>query len=196
MSHRTQTLPELTGLSRIVRELRYHESSRQILGIVLVAVLAWAGRPTAWSFWIGMPIVAVGCAVRMWAAGVIFKNRVLATTGPYAYVRHPLYVGNILVLVGFMIASALWWAPLLLCAFLLFYYPTAIEYEDRKLHRIFGEQWSDWCVEVRALLPRLRPVASAERVQWSFMQSLRRNGEPIILLYLIGCAIWLYSKVP
>ena len=38
MSHRTQALPELTGLPRVVRELRYHESSRQILGIVLVAV--------------------------------------------------------------------------------------------------------------------------------------------------------------
>src|SRR5262245_65708708 len=127
MSHRTQPLPELTGLRRVVRELRYHESSRQIIGILLVALLAWAGHPTPLAFWIGMPIVAIGCAVRMWAAGVIFKNQVLATTGPYAYVRHPLYVGNILVLVGFLIASALWWAPLLICAFLLFYYPTAIE---------------------------------------------------------------------
>ena len=195
MSHRTQTLPELTGLSRIVRELRYHESSRQILGIVLVAVLAWAGRPTAWSFWIGMPIVAVGCAVRMWAAGVIFKNQVLATTGPYAYVRHPLYVGNIFVLAGFALASALWWAPLLFVAFLVFYYPPAIEYEDRKLRRIFGERWSDWSVEVRALMPRRRPFPSDQRVQWSFSQSLRRNGEPIIMLYLIGCAIWLHVKL-
>jgi hypothetical protein len=195
MSNRTEALPELTGMPRVVRELRYHESSRQLIGIALIALLSYAGHPTIWSFWIGMPLVALGTAVRMWAAGVIFKNQVLATTGPYAYVRHPLYVGNILVLAGFGVASALWWAPPLFVAFLIFYYPTAIEYEDRKLRRIFGEQWSDWSVEVRALLPRRRPFPSDQRVQWSFSQSLRRNGEPIIMLYLIGCAIWLHMKL-
>jgi hypothetical protein len=138
MSNRTEALPELTGVPRVVRELRYHESSRQLIGIALIALLSYAGHPTIWSFWIGMPLVALGTAVRMWAAGVIFKNQVLATTGPYAYVRHPLYVGNILVLAGFGVASALWWAPPLFVAFLIFYYPTAIEYEDRKLRRIFG----------------------------------------------------------
>jgi len=195
MSNRTQALPELTGVPRVVRELRYHEASRQLIGIALIALLSFAGRPTIWSFWIGMPLVALGTAVRMWAAGVIFKNQVLATTGPYAYVRHPLYVGNIFVLAGFALASALWWAPLLFVAFLVFYYPPAIEYEDRKLRRIFGERWSDWSVEVRALMPRRRPFPSDQRVQWSFSQSLRRNGEPIIMLYLIGCAIWLHVKL-
>ena len=195
MSNRTQALPELTGVQRVVRELRYHESSRQLIGIALIALLSWLGHPTTLSFWIGMPLVVLGTAVRMWAAGVIFKNQVLATTGPYAFVRHPLYVGNILVLAGFGVASALWWAPPLLLAFFIFYYPTAIEYEDRKLHRIFGEQWSDWSVEVRALLPRRRPFQSGQQVQWSFSQSLRRNGEPVIMLYLIGCAVWLHLKL-
>lgn len=195
MSNRTEALPPLTGVPRVIRELRYHESSRQLIGIALIALLSYAGHPTAVTFWLGMPLVAIGTAVRMWAAGVIFKNQVLATTGPYGYVRHPLYVGNILVLAGFVLASRLWWAPPLLLAFLVFYYPTAIEYEDRKLHRIFGEQWSDWSVEVRALLPRRQAFPSAQDVQWSFGQSLRRNGEPIIMLYLIGCAYWLHTKL-
>ena len=48
---------------------------------------------------------------------------------------------------------------------------------------------------MRALVPRRRPFPSDQRVQWSFSQSLRRNGEPIIMLYLIGCAIWLHMKL-
>jgi protein-S-isoprenylcysteine O-methyltransferase Ste14 len=195
MSHRTAALPELSGMARVVRELRYHESSRQLVGIALVALMSVAGHPVQWSYWAGMLAVVAGAAVRMWAAGIIFKNRVLATTGPYAYVRHPLYVGNVLLLAGFAIASSLWWSAPLVCAFLLFYYPPAVEYEDRKLHQIFGEAWSDWSVEVRALWPRRRPYASKQRAQWSFAQSLRRNGEPLILLYLGGCAVWLYLKL-
>ena len=194
MSNRTRALPPLTGLPRVVREMRYHESSRQILGVVLIAVFSLAGEPSRWSFWLGMPWVVAGTALRMWAAGIIFKNEVLATSGPYGYVRHPLYVGNILVLLGFALAAAVWWALPLLCAFLLFYYPTAIEYEDRKLQRLFGEQWSDWSVEVRALMPRGRPLQSGEPAPWSFRQSLRRNGEPVVLLYVAACAVWLYMK--
>jgi hypothetical protein len=195
MSHRTQALPPLTGAPRVIRELRYHEASRQLIGIALTAVFAVLGRPTTTTFWLGMAIVLLGVAVRVWASGVIFKNEVLATSGPYAYVRHPLYVGNIATLAGFAIASALWWAPPLVLAFLLFYYPPAIEYEDRKLHRIFGDRWSDWSVEVRALFPRRSPYPSAQPAQWSFRQSLRRNGEPIIALYLAACATWLYTKI-
>jgi hypothetical protein len=195
MSNRTRALPPLSGVNHVLRELRYHESSRQILGIVLIAVFSLAGHPTRLSWWIGLPLIAAGSALRMWAAGIIMKNEVLATSGPYGYVRHPLYVGNILALLGFALASALWWALPLLCAFLLFYYPTAIEYEDRKLRRLFGERWSDWSVEVRALIPRRRAIASDTRAQWSFRQSLRRNGEPIILLYIAGCVVWLYTKI-
>jgi hypothetical protein len=196
MSHRTQALPELTGIQHVIRELRYHEASRQLIGIALIAVLGAFGRPSIVSFWLGMLLAVIGTVVRVWASGIIFKNEVLATTGPYGYVRHPLYVGNIFTLAGFALASALWWAGPLIVAFLLFYYPPAIEYEDRKLHRIFGEQWSDWSVQVRALFPRRRPYETDQKAQWSFSQSLRRNGEPIIVLYLVACAAWLYSRLP
>jgi protein-S-isoprenylcysteine O-methyltransferase Ste14 len=196
MSHRTQALPPLTGLPHLIRELRYHEASRQLIGVALVVLLAAFGRPSAAAWWVGMALVVFGIAVRTWASGVIFKNEVLATSGPYGFVRHPLYVGNIAVLGGFAWASALWWAAPLVLAFLLFYYPPAIEYEDRKLQRMFGEPWCDWSVQVRALLPRLRPYPSAHRARWSFAQSLRRNGEPIVAAYLAACAWWLHTRLP
>ena len=79
--------------------------------------------------------------MRLYASGFIVKNQELATDGAYRFVRHPLYTGNILLVVGFALAGSRWWGMPVALFFFWFYYPTAIEYEDRKLHRIFGAAW-------------------------------------------------------
>ena len=155
MSHRTKDLPERSGLPNLIRELRYHEASRQALAFVLIALFAAVGAATPLSLAIGAGIVLLGTAVRLYASGYILKNQELATSGPYGFVRHPLYTGNILIIIGFSVASATWWTALVAVAFFWFYYPTAIEYEDRKLRRIFGERWETWAAQVPALVPRL-----------------------------------------
>ena len=99
-------------------------------------------------------LAAIGAVVRLYASGFIVKNRELATDGPYSLVRHPLYTGNLLLLVGFTVASGQWWAALVSAWFWWFYYPTAIEYEDRKLRRIFGERCAEWQQATPAVLPR------------------------------------------
>lgn len=195
MSHRTKSLPEVSGIQHIVREIRYHEFSRQLLGIVLVVVFSVFARPLLSLFYAGVPLVVAGIAVRLWASGHIKKNKILATDGPYAFVRHPLYVGNILILVGFVLASGLWWTAAAAAVFFLAYYPTAIEYEDRKLESLFGEQWRQWRAGTRALLPRLKPYPSEEKGHWSFMYSMRGNGEPLIAVFLLFWLYFIFNKL-
>ena len=102
-------------------------------------------------------------------------------------VRHPLYSGNALLLIGFTLASGQWWAALTSAAFWWFYYPPAIDYEDRKLHKTFGEVWEQWGENVPAVIPSSwRPRGASD---WSFRTSLRRNGEPFIALFLLGCLV-------
>jgi protein-S-isoprenylcysteine O-methyltransferase Ste14 len=185
MSHRTEELPELSGLLRVIREMRYHEASRQLLAFVLIAAFAAVGAATPMSIVVGSVIVLVGTAARLYASGYILKNHELATTGPYALVRHPLYTGNILIIVGFSAASAVWWTALVALGFFWFYYPTAIEYEDRKLHRLFGERWKDWSKRVPALVPRLAGHSGLSDGSWSFTKSYKDNGEPFIVLYIV-----------
>ena len=131
----------------------------------------------------------MGIATRLWSSGHIKKNKALATDGPYAYVRHPIYVGNILLGFGFAVASGLWWSLPLFIGILLAFYPHAVRREDEKLHRRFGEEWEQWSKEIRGLIPRLKPYGSGLRGGWSFWQSLRNNGEPLIALFLL---FWLY----
>lgn len=185
MSHRTRDLPELSGLPRIVRELRYHEGSRQALAFVLIAWFAAVGVATPASLAVGSVIVLLGTAVRVYASGYILKNQALATDGPYAFVRHPLYTGNILIIIGFSVASMRWWTAVVAVIFFWFYYPTAIEYEDRKLGRLFGERWEAWAARVPALVPRRIGLPSVGDGGWSLKKSYQQNGEPLIVAYIV-----------
>lgn len=192
---RTDSLPETTGINKTIRKLRYHEASRQWFAVLFVLLVSWLGDTNETLLYAGAAVAGIGELIRMWASGHVKKNKVLATDGPYAYVRHPLYVGNILILVGFSIASNLWWSYLLMAFLLWFYYPPAISYEDSKLQRIFGEQWVQWSKNIHALIPTFGARAGSAGSDWSFKQSLMKNGEPIIAAYLVGCLYLLYTTV-
>ena len=195
MSHRTKPLAPKSGLAHIIRELRYHEASRQILGMALTVWFAWVAQPIAWLFWAGAALFAIGTVVRLWASGVIAKNKQLATSGPYLYVRHPLYVGNILILFGFAAASGVYWTAAVTVAFLLFYYPPAIEYEERKLSKIFGADWDDQVRGTKALLPPFSNRPSDGGDTWSFKKSLLVNWEPLIAIFLLGWFVFIYFRL-
>jgi protein-S-isoprenylcysteine O-methyltransferase Ste14 len=188
MQFEGKSLYERVGLARFVHDIQYNrQRTRQLLGISFIVLLVIVGAPTnAVLYFLGVAAATLGIAVRMWASGHVRKNKVLATTGPYAYVRHPLYVGNHLIAFGFCLASGLWWSFLAWIALGFFYYPQTIAHEDRRLARQFAGEWEAWARETRALIPQLKPYRSGQSAEWSFRQSLRQNGEPIIaaLLFL------------
>ncbi len=183
-------MPMPFGLERFLADIRYHrERFRQFTGFCFVILVSVVGRPKEFLFYAGVPLILLGIAVRLWASGHVKKNKALATDGPYAYVRHPQYVGNITLGFGFALASGLWWGLPLFLGIVLLFYPPAVHKEDEKLHKAFEKDWEKWSAETRALLPRLRPYQRVRGGGWSFMQSLRQNGEPIIDLLLL---FWLY----
>jgi len=188
MSHRTQDLEQLEGIAHFIRELRYNEVARQSLAVILILLYALTSNANALTAGIGLAAAAVGTVVRLYASGYIMKNKELARTGPYALVRHPLYTGNILLVLGFALANTSLWALPLALAFFWFYYPAAIEYEDRKLSAIFGQDWRDWSNRTPALFPAFSNISGVKSGNWSLKTSLRRNGEFLIALFVIFCA--------
>ena len=128
-------------------------------GFLIVIVFAWFSRPTVRSMAIGIPLSVLGLAVRGWAAGCLAKNRQLATGGPYALVRNPLYIGTLLVAAGLATASrSPGLAALFVVVFLLIYLPV-IQNEEQHLRKIFPE-YAAYAERVPALFPRLpfRPL--------------------------------------
>jgi hypothetical protein len=187
LSNRTRDLPPLGGIGGVVRDLRYHEASRQGLALILILIYTLTARPSPVLLAIGVALVVVGVVVRLYASGFIVKNSELATSGPYSLVRHPLYTGNILVVTGFALENGQWWALPLAALFFWFYYPTAIHYEDRKLHGLFGEAWERWAGTVPALMPSLDNFKRFRLGEWSLRKSFARNGEIVIALYVLVC---------
>lgn len=171
-----------------MRELRYNEVARQSLAVILILIYALTSQTAPLAAAIGMTAAAIGMLIRLYASGYIVKNRELAQSGPYALVRHPLYTGNILLVMGFAVANVSYWAIPLAVFFFWFYYPPAIEYEDRKLRGIFGEAWEEWAARTPALVPRFANANRMGEGQWSLAKSLRKNGEILITGFVLACA--------
>ena len=185
MSSRTSDLPPLTGVSHLIREMRYSEFFRQALGLILMPTYALLAEPTLASFTVGAVIALAGTLVRLYASGFIIKNKRLATDGAYSLVRHPLYTGNLLLLIGFTFASGQWWALIVSGCFWWFYYPPAIQYEDRKLFAIFAAEWEHWSETVPAVIPDSFHMRA--RGAWSLRTSFEQNYEPVITAFALLC---------
>src|SRR5271169_5178120 len=138
---------------------------RVTCGFVLVAAFAWFARPDARSLALGLPISALGLALRAWATGHVEKNIKLAESGPYAYVRNPLYLGTLLVAAGFAIASRQWPLAVLFAVVFLFIYLPAIELEEQHLRKLFPE-FAAYAERVPALWPTFTPVHKPEHFRW------------------------------
>src|SRR5690349_17786074 len=192
MSHRTADLPPLTGIAHVNRELRYFEGARQGFAVVQVILYTVTAEPVPALAAIGLGLGLVGAFWRLYASGFIVKNHELATDGAYRFVRHPLYTGNILLVLGFALAGSRWWAIPLALFFFWFYYPTAIEYEDRKLRRIFGAAWEAWSARTPALMPRFggATASSTGAGRWSLAVS-NTHGELLFVAMALICGAWI-----
>jgi protein-S-isoprenylcysteine O-methyltransferase Ste14 len=160
-------------------------------GILLAAVFAWAAQPTWWSLLAACPLWLLGLGIRAWAAGHLRKNTTLTVSGPYAYVRNPLYVGTLLVAAGYALAArSLLFGAVVALVFLLVYQPV-MENEERHLRSLFPE-FDAYARQVPQLLPRGRKGADRERFEWSLY---RRNKEEKALYGFLGVLFFLMVKL-
>jgi len=194
-SSRIKKIGDRGGAMGFIDRLRYHEASRQGLGLILLWVCAWFTEPAGEGRIVaGLLIAAAGQIWRIYAAGVIYKNRKLASTGAYSLVRHPLYLGNFLILAGFTLACANWIVVAVVAFFFLFYYPAAIRYEDHKLEKIFGDEWRAWSRDIPAMFPTRPKWRANEDADWSGRQSFLRNGELVYTIFEIAAAVLLWFR--
>jgi len=156
---------------------------RVVTGFVLVLAFAWLALPDVKSLALGLPLSLGGLLLRAWAAGHLAKNVSLAESGPFAYVRNPLYLGTLLVASGLVIASRRWLlAGLFAAVFVLIYLPV-IQLEQQHLRQLFPS-FAAYSRRVPSLWPALRPVKSGARFQWKLY--LRNQEYQALLGFLAG----------
>ena len=107
----------------------------------------------------GSLLIIPGLAIRALASGHVQKNERLTMTGPYAYTRNPLYLGSLILAVGFAIGARNWWIGAGLVLIFLAIYVPVIRGEEAFLRERFPE-FSEYASRVPRLLPRLSSLSS------------------------------------
>jgi protein-S-isoprenylcysteine O-methyltransferase Ste14 len=160
-------------------------------GFLLLITFALFSRPSRQSLLIGLPISVCGLLLRGWAAGHLAKNRDLAVSGPYAYLRNPLYAGTLITAAGIVVAArSVILAPIFAAVFLLVYLP-AIELEEQHLRVIFPA-YASYAERVNRFLP-FRKWKAGQRP--AFAAALYwKNEEYKASLGFLAAVAWLVWK--
>lgn len=158
------------------------------------AALLLLARPEPRWLAAGAAPVALGAILRIWAAGHLEKNKKLTVTGPYAFVKNPLYLGTFLVMAGFCVMSPARhganWIVLALGALLFAadYAPRKMRVEYGRLRERFGEAFEAYDRAVPDYLPTLRPYRGGND-RWRFGRVLENSELWITLTILAGVAL-------
>lgn len=133
---------------------RFVQRIRVPVGFLFAIVFMIFARPTVSSLIVGASVAFVGVGIRAWASGHIRKAKVLAVSGPYAFTRNPLYLGSLILGLGFTVAAGVWWLALLFCLLFLGIYLPVMRVEAEDMRRIFPEDFPEYERNVPLLVPR------------------------------------------
>ena len=123
---------------------------------------------TAWLLMTGLPIVMLGELIRLWGVhhiGAVSRTRSerlgpLIDSGPFAHVRNPLYIGNVLLWLGFAVSARLPWLVPVVFALLAIEYHAIVRWEERLLETRIGPPYRDYMQRV----PRWIPKAAGDSI--------------------------------
>jgi protein-S-isoprenylcysteine O-methyltransferase Ste14 len=151
----------MSSWSKVARRIRVP------LGFVFAVLYFWLARPS-WRFLaLGAILIVPGLLIRALASGHVRKNEALATSGPYAYTRNPLYLGSLLIGIGFAVAARSWWVGVVLVVMFFAIYLPVIRGEEVFLREKFPE-FEEYAHRVPRMFPRIMPQSKAEQAAGGF----------------------------
>lgn len=168
-------------------------------------LLAWGSIPVLLlcsnmndrTFRWGIVLLIIGELIRFWALGFVEKKgEKLAMSGPYAFVRNPLYVGNFFLGLG---VAVIVWNWIIFVAFLagfLGIYTGTIRSEEKHLREILGEPYEEYCRNVPSFLPRLTPYASPTKDSFLWSRIIKHHEYITVAgVFLMAMMIHLYAEL-
>ena len=185
---------------------------RSYTPIPLILVLLYQARPRFPWILAGLGLLLLGEGIRFWAilhAGGATRTRQvganeLVSSGPYGYVRNPLYLGNMLLYGGVVfIAAGPWMWEMLLIAmvFFTFQYSLIISLEEKKLRELFGQAYDEYSAHVPRIIPRPTPWRGTGRndVQpLSFGEAFKPDKSTLLNIAIMVVLIagkWLFLQL-
>ncbi|MGC9091684.1 MAG: methyltransferase family protein [Bacteroidota bacterium] len=184
--------------------------NRSYMPIPFLLVMLVFAQPTFESMVIGFVLALVGEVIRFWGVSFVGSETrttgeagasQLVTVGPYAYVRNPLYIGNILIYIGFGVMSNAWfpWLTVIAAVYFVFQYSMIISLEEEVLRRKFGERYEAYTQKVPRFFPRIRRDVLVVNSSHQFnlrrgFASERRTLQAFVLVSFVIFVLWLMRK--
>ena len=168
--------------------------------IPLVLLLIYYARPSFWGIVFSLIFIFLGETIRIYAnryaGGATRTTKVgaaaLCTAGPFAYVRNPLYLGNMLIYTGvvfFAGAPSILAMLLLTWAFFIIQYSLIIALEEETLTEKFGDEYRIFCKYVPRLVPRVSAWRNSDdrvpRTLTSTLKIEKRTLQNILVILII-----------
>lgn len=158
------------------------------------------GRTPLPFFLVGLGVMVIVQLLRMYAASFLWGRQAvrkieadfLCVVGPYAYVRNPLYLGNLFIGIGLAITLNEWYTYALFILSYAFVYSIVIPYEERFLTKKFDKYYLDYTSRVKRLIPTFSPYKSESRVVPDFRAGILGEIHVPILLTILSFIIYLF----
>jgi protein-S-isoprenylcysteine O-methyltransferase Ste14 len=163
-----------------VHALFMHDGVRRVLyalrvPLVLALALVFLWRLDSRWLWLGTSISLVGELVQLWCFANLSKKAVVASTGPYALVRNPMYLGRYLIVLGVVVLSGSLVAIVAYTVVYAFYMVNRVRREETTLKPLLGAPYADYCASVRRFVPG-RPYRGNPVLTWNWQQFRRNHG--------------------
>ena len=127
---------------------------RVTLGFVFGAFVLGLAKPTWTSLVWGSAVALVGEAIRVWSAGHLEKSREVTQSGPYAWTRHPLYIGSSIIAAGLALAANSAIVAAMIAIYVGTFIPAAIRAEEAHLREKFGGDYDAYASRRSVPVPR------------------------------------------
>ena len=167
---------------------------RSLTPIPFILVLIFLSRLAPFPLVFGSLLIALGEWLRIWAVGyaggstrtrTLGAARDLVTTGPYAHVRNPLYLGNFVLCIGVCVfANVYWMIAALVIGFLIQYTPIILS-EETYLLKLCGDRYRAYCATVPRLMPHLRAYASSSEHDYSLRRALKSEKRTLTAILCV-----------
>jgi protein-S-isoprenylcysteine O-methyltransferase Ste14 len=141
-------------MNKVELVIRY----RSTVGIACLVVVLWLATPTAVSILVGFFLIIIGMFFRGWSSGYINKDRELATDGPYALTRNPLYFGNLVLGSGIAVSGNNLYTYSIFIGYYLCFFSFLILLERKRLKKRFGRQYEEWAKRANLFFPKIKKV--------------------------------------
>lgn len=157
--------------------------------LILLGILA--GRSSIPSVLWGVPLLLIGIALHIWSKGYLHQEKEVTTSGPYRFIRHPFYLGNVFIDLSIVVMSG--W-KLLIGTFPFYWlavYIPVMRREEEIMMNLFGEAYRKYARCVPRFFPIRRPLPASGRFSWrsdnilktEFPRAFRFLSYPFLFLF-------------